>query len=593
MKSLHANLVWRVASYMAILLGLASFALVYVINQKSRDNSLETIEYIRDTKFTSLNKDNLQTAFVFSNTNYLSYILDDKGEMMIRNGYKVDNEIKDLCALKEEANTKSYQIDGITKYVAIRKNGSFCFVVEGNDNQNILLATFVKKIVFGASGILLLLFLGILYRAYRRIYKPIKTVTDNAQNALISKWEGLQVTSTKIHELGELDKYVNFLIDVLKQKKGNNNYDKAIEVREAEGKFLNKKYESEANKFKLAVDSAVDVVVIVDRHGYIIYANKALTTLTGLRLEEVENKKITELWHKNDDPELWKGNYESVAKDKKPISFNTWGTRKDNLKFEGLVQITPIKGNDDSVESFLVVERDVTEEKQKERIKNEFISVVSHELRTPMSVIRGYSALLAEGKLGELNEKQKEYVDKINQETGQLLELANDMLDIQKFESGKIDLKLEATDMTKFVKNIVDGFVQQYANKGLKLLFENNLSKNFANIDPKYFARVVTNMLTNAYKYTEQGEVKVFLVNPDKDHIVIAVKDTGVGIKEEALNHLFERFYQADGVMQRKQEGSGLGLSIVKTVSEAHQGMVWVESKVGVGSTFYVAIPTV
>ncbi len=193
--------------------------------------------------------------------------------------------------------------------------------------------------------------------------------------------------------------------------------------------------------------------------------------------------------------------------------------------------------------------------------------------------------------MGDLNDKQKEYINKINQETGQLLELANDMLDIQKFESGKIELKFEKTNIADFVKKIVDGNVDLYAKKSLNLTFENNLKDVTTNIDLKYFTRVITNLLSNAYKYSEKGEVKVFLVNPDESHIVIAVKDTGVGIKEESLTHLFERFYQADGVLQRKQEGSGLGLSIVKRVVESHNGYVWAESKLGVGSTFYVAIP--
>jgi PAS domain S-box-containing protein len=204
------------------------------------------------------------------------------------------------------------------------------------------------------------------------------------------------------------------------------------------------------------VDSAVDVVVIVDKFGYINYANKAMTTLTGLNFENVENKRITDLWHKNDDVTIWKKNYDSVASNKKPIQFNTIGIKKGDINFEAFVQITPIKNADDSVDNFLIIERDVTEEKQKERIKTEFISVVSHELRTPMTVIRGYSALLAEGKLGELNDKQKEYVNKINTETGQLLELANDMLDIQKFESGKIELKFEKVKISEFVQKIVE-----------------------------------------------------------------------------------------------------------------------------------------
>jgi signal transduction histidine kinase len=165
------------------------------------------------------------------------------------------------------------------------------------------------------------------------------------------------------------------------------------------------------------------------------------------------------------------------------------------------------------------------------------------------------------------------------------------MLDIQKFESGRIDLKFEKVDMGDFIQKFVQDNINEFQKKGLALTFENNLEQKYANIDVKYFARIVTNLLSNAYKYTEKGEVKVFLVNPDAEHIVMAIKDTGIGIKEESLGHLFERFYQADGVLQRKQEGSGLGLSIIKRVAESHNGMVWVESKLGVGSTFYVAVP--
>jgi PAS domain S-box-containing protein len=381
------------------------------------------------------------------------------------------------------------------------------------------------------------------------------------------------------------------LIELLKQKNGGENSAKLEEIKQFQGKFLNKKIATDANKFKLAVDSALDMVVIVDKFGYINYVNSAVTAITGISLSDAENKKITELWHREDDVDVWKQNYEKVSNDKKSIVFTAWGYKPENIKFESEIKISPIKNPDDTVDNFLVVERDVTEEKQKERIKTEFISVVSHELRTPMTVIRGYSALLSDGKLGVINDKQKEYIDKINSETGRLLELANDMLDLQKFESGKIELKFEKTNMPKFMQKIVEDFQMQYAKKGFTLELENNLKSEFANIDVKYFERVITNLLTNAYKYTEKGGVKVFLVNPDPSNMVIAVKDTGVGIKEAALPHLFERFYQAQGVMQRKQEGSGLGLSIVKTVAEAHNGMVWVESKEGVGSTFYVAIP--
>ncbi len=435
------------------------------------------------------------------------------------------------------------------------------------------------------SVFLLILFVEI----YQKVSSPIKILSENLKNALSSEWGKINQVNSGITEFQEIEKYSLYLMDIARNGHSNNN--KLLEIKETQKQFLNKKFTEDVGKFKLAIDSVLDVIVLVDKFGYINYTNKALTQLTGINFEEAENKKITDLWHKDNDVAIWKQNYDKVLKSKKPLSFNTFGTKKDGIQFEASIQVAPIKNIDGSVDNFLIVERDVTEERQKERIKSEFISVVSHELRTPMSVIRGYSALLSEGKFGELNEKQKEYVEKINVQTQQLLDLANDMLDIQKFESGKITLKFEKTNLPKFVAEIVEQNQDLYAKKSLGLSMENNLKKADANIDQKYFARVISNLLSNAYKYTDKGEVKVFLVNPDEEHIVIAVKDTGVGIAEESLNHLFERFYQAEGVMQRKQEGSGLGLSIVKKVAESHNGMVWAESKLGVGSTFYVAIP--
>lgn len=590
MKSLKGQIIWKNILYICIILLISAFLVSYIIQRKIEDSIPSTLEFIRDTKYVSLNKDNLQTAYEFNNLNYTSFILNENGETVIQTNFKADDDVKTFCK-NNQVGTTSYNKDGLKKYISIKKNGQLCLVIAGNTNTSTMIGKYILGIFAIFAGIFTLLFFFFLWRVYRRVANPIQKITENTENSLVSKWDMLQQVDTKILELQNLDKYSKYLIEMLKQKSGHENSEKIAEIREFQSKFLNKKFEKDANKFRLAVDSAADIVLIVDKFGYINYANKTTTKIIGLPFEEMENKKITDIWHKEDDINVWRENYDNVAKNKTPTQFSTWGTKKNGLKFEASVQITPIKNEDESVDNFLVVERDVTEEKQKERIKSEFISVVSHELRTPMTVIRGYSTLLAEGKLGELNDKQKEYVNKINQETGQLLELANDMLDIQKFESGRIDLKFERANIPEFVNKIVESETEMFNKKNLQLSLENNLKNEFANIDIKYFSRVLTNLLSNAYKYTEKGEVKIFLVNPDTDNIVIAVKDTGVGIKEESLNHLFERFYQADGVLQRKQEGSGLGLSIVKKVVESHNGMVWVESKLGIGSTFYVAIP--
>ncbi len=591
MRSLKNQIVWRPVIASAFFFVIAGSVGFYLVEKKAESQIADTIEYIRDSKFASLNQDNLKSAFNFSSLNYTTYIIDEKGALLIPGNFKVDQQIIDFCRANSLIG-KKFSIDGQKKYVAVRKNANLCLVVESNTNAAQILGSFSNNILLGLLALTSLFLFVFLKLSYSKVYKLVKSVSDNAEEALVSNWDNIMKQETNIVELQNLAKYTSYVFDLLRQKSGNEGSSKLGEIKDYQLKYGAKTEVNNSNKFKLAVDSAKDVVVIVDKFGYINYVNKSLTGLTGLTLSDVENKKITDLWHKEDDANLWKENYEKVLTTKQAVSFICSGLKKQDLKYESEVQISPIKNENDSVENFLVVERDVSEEKQKERTKNEFISVVSHELRTPMTIIRGYSALLSDGKLGEINAKQKQYIDKISFETGRLLELANDMLDLQKFASGKIELRFEKCNIPSTISKIVEDFKMDFEKKNLTLTFENSLKNEYANIDSKYFERIVTNLLTNAYKYTDKGGVKVFLVNPDPKNIVIAVKDTGMGIKETALPHLFERFYQAENVMQRKQEGSGLGLSIVKKVIEAHNGMVWVESKEGVGSTFYVAIAT-
>lgn len=598
MKSLQRLLVWNPVFFTVLFLLLISFVASYLIEKKNSSLSLSNIEYIRDTKYKFLNKDNLQSAFDFTSLYYSSYILDEKGVPLFSINYKTVAEVVDLCKITETSATKIFRIGGIDKVVSVRKNGNLCLVVEGNTNNSILLGNFTQNVFYGQILLVLLILYFFAWLGFRKVYRSVKLVTENNENALVSKWDMLKKGASKVKELEDLEKYSNYILEMLRQSRGLGSTEKALEIKEIQTKYVTKKAEYDISKFKLGLDNSPNYICIVDQHGYIGYINKEIANTLGYRIEEAENKRVVDLWHKDSDenmpPDAWKQKYEQAVKEKKSIKFDTFGFRKNGVKYEAAVVITPIQNEQNVVENFLVVERDVTEEKQKERIKSEFISVVSHELRTPMTVIRGYSSLLSDGTLGELNEKQKEYVTRINSETGRLLDLANDMLDMQKFDSGKIELKFEKKNVLELVEHVVNSYQDPFSKKGLTLKIENNIKDanlTYALVDPKYFERTVSNLLSNANKYTEKGGVQVFLLNPDEDHIVVAVKDTGVGVSEAAIPHLFERFFQADGVMARKKEGSGLGLSIVKTIVEAHHGMCWVESKKDIGSTFYIALP--
>jgi PAS domain S-box-containing protein len=584
-------MIWNVLLLTISIFLIGSFFVAYLIEKKNQEQIGPVLEYIRDSKYKSLNKDNLKTAFDFSSLNYTSYIIDDLGKPLFGVTYSVDPEIVKICE-ENQATFNTYKKNDKTKYVAVKKNGNLCLVVEGNDNASVILGEFVQQIFY----YLILFLIGImyifLYRSYRKVYYPVKNIKENNEKALVSKWNEVKPTETKITELTDLEKYSSYVIDLLKQRSSSNsNTDRFLEAKTVQTKFVSDKAVSEVSKFKLALDASENVVAILDLHGYIVYTNKALTELTGFTFQQAENKRVTDLWHKDESVEAWKNKFDALIKNKKSEKFSTFGYKKDGAKFEGEIVISPILNQGNIVENILFVERDVSEERQKERIKTEFISVVSHELRTPMTVIRGYASILADGTLGQMNPKQAEYLNKISSETTRLLDLANDMLDIQKFESGKVEMKLIKSNVVESIQKIFDSYKDPFAKKGLAFNMENTATNPYAEIDPKYYERIISNLLSNALKYTEKGEVKVFVLNPDEEHVVLAVKDTGVGIAESALPHLFERFFQAQGVMQRKQEGSGLGLNIVKRVSEAHGGMVWVESTLGVGSTFYVAIP--
>ena len=197
------------------------------------------------------------------------------------------------------------------------------------------------------------------FRIYSKVGGPVTTLSENFKNALSSEWSKIYPVNSNIKEFQDIEKLSLYLMDMARNGLHTNS-DKLLELKETQKQFLNKKFTEDVSKFKLAIDSVLDVIVLVDKFGYINYANKALTQLTGIRFEDAENKKITDLWHKDNDPEIWKKNYEDVLKSKKAVSFTAFGSKKDNVQFEAAIQIAPVKNTDDSIDHFLVVERDIT-----------------------------------------------------------------------------------------------------------------------------------------------------------------------------------------------------------------------------------------
>ncbi len=226
------------------------------------------------------------------------------------------------------------------------------------------------------------------------------------------------------------------------------------------------------------------------------------------------------------------------------------------------------------------------EVKKISRRKSDFISSVSHEIRTPLTSIKGYAAILLASKLGALPEEIRSRLEKINRHSDELVHMVNDLLDISRIESGKVEIKKEALSLRAITDKVADLFADQLKTKNIS--FSSNITDDCQEIlaDRSQIERVFTNLVGNALKFTPQNGKIDINTNRTNKTIQIDVKDTGFGIPQDAQESIFEEFFRVENTINQEVKGTGLGLTLVKNIIEAHQGRIWVKSKVGEGSTF-------
>ncbi len=226
------------------------------------------------------------------------------------------------------------------------------------------------------------------------------------------------------------------------------------------------------------------------------------------------------------------------------------------------------------------------------KAKSDFISAVSHELRTPLTSIKGYASILIAGKLGEVPQPVKERLEKINYHTDNLVTLINNMLDISRIESKKMEMNLSPNSLEDVLENVGDLLAPQMTEKQIN--WKVNIPSDFPKIifDDRQIDRVFINLIGNALKFTPpQGTISVTVEKGKENNALISVTDTGVGIDEESVKRLFEEFYRVDNPINETVKGTGLGLSLVKKIIEAHRGEIWVTSKLNTGTTFHFTLP--
>jgi len=350
---------------------------------------------------------------------------------------------------------------------------------------------------------------------------------------------------------------------------------------------------------KVLLDSLNELVVFVNPHFDIIWANKAALEYMKMSLQEAVGMCLKSTLDISCPlSEYIQLEQIFVVGNKKSWEF----TAKDGRVWS--VQAIPVTEEDGTIIGILETCREITEKKVAEKLlqekqiaevanrtKSEFLANISHELRTPLNSIIGFSDLLYEQAYGELSEKQLKAVSNISKSGKHLLHLINDILDLSKVEAGKLELNYNDFDLTaklNMIKNLLSPIADR---KNIKI--EIDMDSNLATVraDEDKFIQIMYNLVDNAIKFSyENGLVKIG-ARKKGDMVEITVNDTGIGIKAEDHNKIFKPFSQIDSFSSKRSQGTGLGLSLVKQIVHLHGGYVWFRSNIGEGSTFAFAIP--
>ena len=345
------------------------------------------------------------------------------------------------------------------------------------------------------------------------------------------------------------------------------------------------------------VEAIADGVMVANQDGNITQFNSAAERILGLPRQQVIGNHISALsgLYTGIGGQSWLEAVQRWTKD--PTSHCAGEELRAEITLEsgkvvGVI-LSPVKMGDQFLGTVSVF-RDITREIEAERMKTEFVATVSHELRTPMTSIKGYADLLLLGAAGPLNEMQSRYLSTIKTNADKLSILVNELLDISRIDRGVVRLSLQAVNFEEVLEITTRHLAERIRNERKPLTVETEVAPDLPLLRADFdkLTQIMTHLANNAFNYTHADGRITIRARPEGNSVVISVQDTGVGIPPEKQASIWERFFRdEDERLVIESSGAGLGLSIVKEYVRMHEGEVWLESEVGVGSTFYVRIP--
>lgn len=386
---------------------------------------------------------------------------------------------------------------------------------------------------------------------YRNLTNPLREIANIAQRTAPEDFK-IEIKAKSSKEIDYLISALNYMLSRIKD-------------------YTNK-LADQNTELNDAFSAMEEGLVVLDSSGKIVIANEGFKRYT--QSASPENRFYWEVIRSNEFDEMVKNIIANKSKELREITLND-----KILNCNGIY----LKSKNEILLTF----SNITEIKNVENIKRDFVTNLSHELRTPLTSIKGYAETLED----LVDDEGKRYLDIIIRNTERLNNVVKDLLILSELEELK-ELNIEQVDLRLLIEDVIKIFDQKIKDKGLKIKFA--IKGDLPKIEADIFKleQVFINIIDNAIKYTEKGEINISVrEKSNSDKVIIEIQDTGIGIPQKDLSRIFERFYVVDKSRSRKMGGTGLGLSIVKHIVLLHGGEINVESTYGLGTKFIITLP--
>ncbi|MTD41681.1 cell wall metabolism sensor histidine kinase WalK [Erwinia sp. CPCC 100877] len=419
---------------------------------------------------------------------------------------------------------------------------------------------FTASLIAGAISIIVTLLIA------RSITQPIGEMKEQALRIAKGDYTGKVQVYGK-DELGQLAETFNQLSERIEE---------AQETMEAE-----------RNRLDSVLAHMTDGVIATDRRGKVITINEMALSLLNVKDEEVIGTSLLQLLDIEADYTLRK-----LLEEPEEILIDRSLSSLEEDQMIIRVDFAMIRRESGFITGIVCVLHDVTEQEKNERERRDFVSNVSHELRTPLTSMRSYIEALSEGAW-ENPEIAPNFLKVTLEETDRMIRMINDLLNLSRMDSGNSELQLEYVNFNELINFVLDRFDMMVEANEKKYTIQREFTKRdlWLELDTDKIIQVLDNILNNAIKYSPDGGKITCRLLETHNNVIFSVTDEGLGIPKKDINKVFDRFYRVDKARAREQGGTGLGLAISREVVKAHNGTIWVESREGQGSTFYISLP--